>query len=83
MIDEKKIKIEKLASKVFEAEDLTIEIGDVEEYWDEPMGPAPAPKISDLRDWDFRLLNRYKPLYSPLCDMCCFCAYCKCDLTKD
>ncbi len=83
MIDEKKIKIEKLASQVFEAEDLTIEIGDVEEYWDEPMGPTPMPGITDLRDWDFRLLKRYKPLYSPLCDMCCFCAYGKCDLTKD
>lgn len=83
MIEEKKIKIEKLASKMFKAEDLTIEIGDIEEYWDEPMGPTPAPKIPDLRDWDFRLLKRYKPLYSPLCDMCCFCAYGKCDLTKD
>ncbi|MFQ6136919.1 MAG: CO dehydrogenase/acetyl-CoA synthase complex subunit alpha [Candidatus Hydrothermarchaeales archaeon] len=83
MIGEKKIKIDKLESGIFKAEDLIIEVGEIEEYWDEPMGPTPMPGITDLRDWDFRLLRRYEPLYSPLCDMCCFCAYGKCDLTRE
>ena len=47
----------------------------------EPMGPHPMPRIATLRDWDFKLLNRYKPFYAPLCDMCCLCTYGKCDLT--
>jgi len=51
-----------------------------EEEW-EPMGPHPMPGIATLRDWDFKLLNRYKPFYAPFCDMCCLCTYGKCDLT--
>ncbi|MHA1712469.1 MAG: CO dehydrogenase/acetyl-CoA synthase complex subunit alpha [Candidatus Ranarchaeia archaeon] len=51
--------------------------------WEEPMGPTPFPTVSDLRDWDFKLLYRYKPLYMPLCDLCCLCTYGKCDLSRD
>lgn len=47
----------------------------------ESTGPTPSPEIHDLREWDMRLLNRYEPLYSPVCDMCCHCTYGKCDLT--
>lgn len=62
---------------------VQIRIGEVveeEEEW-EPMGPTPIPGIATLRNWDFKLLNRYKPFYAPFCDMCCLCTYGKCDLT--
>jgi len=66
-----------------ELQNVRINIGEIieeEEEW-EPMGPTPMPRIATLRDWDFKLLNRYKPLYAPFCDMCCLCTYGKCDLT--
>lgn len=63
-------------------ENVEIVFGKVEDDWDEPMGPTPKPELVDLRDWDMKLLNRYEPFYSPICDMCCHCAYGKCDLTK-
>jgi anaerobic carbon-monoxide dehydrogenase, CODH/ACS complex subunit alpha len=53
-----------------------------EDTW-EPVGHTPMPEISDLRNWDMRLLKTYKPFYAPFCDMCCFCTYGKCDLTGD
>ncbi len=55
----------------------------LEETWDEPMGPTPFPSISTLREWDFKLLNRYKPFYLPFCDVCCLCTFGKCDLSED
>jgi len=76
-------KIDKLKSKSLKFEDMEIEISDIEDYWEEPMGPTPKPGIADLREWDRKLLDRYEPFYSPVCDMCCHCAYGKCDLTKD
>jgi acetyl-CoA decarbonylase/synthase complex subunit alpha len=48
----------------------------------EPVGPTPMPEISDLRNWDMRLLKTYAPFYAPFCDLCCFCTYGKCDLTE-
>lgn len=48
----------------------------------EPVGPTPMPEISDLRNWDRRLLKTYKPWYAPFCDLCCLCTYGKCDLTE-
>lgn len=74
-------KIKKLKSSSLDFEDLEIEIGDIEEYWEEPMGPTPKPTLADLREWDMKLLEKYEPFYSPICDMCCHCAYGKCDLT--
>jgi acetyl-CoA decarbonylase/synthase complex subunit alpha len=47
----------------------------------EVRGLTPSPEIHDLRDWDKRLLGRYEPVYSPVCDLCCYCTYGKCDLT--
>lgn len=51
-----------------------------EDEW-EPVGPTPMPQMTDLRNWDRRLLETYKPMYAPFCDLCCFCTYGKCDLT--
>jgi acetyl-CoA decarbonylase/synthase complex subunit alpha len=48
----------------------------------EPVGNTPMPEIPDLRSWDMKLLETYKPWYAPFCDLCCFCTYGKCDLTE-
>ena len=53
-----------------------------EDNW-EPVGHTPMPEIPDLRNWDMRLMKTYKPFYAPMCDLCCFCTYGKCDLTGD
>ncbi|MBW6469995.1 MAG: CO dehydrogenase/acetyl-CoA synthase complex subunit alpha [Methanosarcinaceae archaeon] len=45
------------------------------------MGPTPKPGIIGLRDWDYKLLNRYEPVYTPMCDQCCYCTFGTCDLT--
>ncbi len=58
------------------------EIINADDQW-EPVGHTPMPEIPDLRNWDMRLLKTYKPFYAPMCDMCCFCTYGKCDLTGD
>ena len=64
--------------------DLDLTIGKIvteeEAEW-EPMGPTPFPAVETLRSWDHKLLARYKPFYSPFCDMCCLCTMGKCDLT--
>jgi acetyl-CoA decarbonylase/synthase complex subunit alpha len=49
----------------------------------EPVGHTPMPELTDLRNWDMRLLKTYAPFYAPVCDMCCFCTFGKCDLTGD
>ncbi len=58
------------------------EIIRAEDKW-EPVGHTPMPELPDLRNWDMRLLKTYKPFYAPMCDLCCFCTYGKCDLTGD
>ena len=58
------------------------EIIRADDAW-EPVGHTPMPDIPDLRNWDRRLLSTYKPFYAPMCDLCCFCTYGKCDLTGD
>jgi acetyl-CoA decarbonylase/synthase complex subunit alpha len=61
---------------------LEISIGKMlEEKWEEPMGPTPFPSLTALREWDFKLLQRFKPFYLPFCDVCCLCTFGKCDLT--
>lgn len=52
-----------------------------ETEWEE-MGPHPMPHIPTLRPWFFKLMERYKPFYMPICDMCCLCTYGKCNLSK-
>ena len=78
---EEEIKLGKLTLK--DLEGLQIRIGEVVEEGDEweSMGPHPKPGIADLRNWDFKLMDRYKPFYAPYCEMCCFCTFGKCDLT--
>lgn len=53
-----------------------------EDNW-EPVGPTPMPSLTDLRNWDMRLLDTYEPFYAPFCDLCCLCTFGKCDLTED
>lgn len=53
-----------------------------EETW-EAVGTTPMPNVTDLRNWDMRLLKTYEPFYAPFCDLCCLCTYGKCDLTED
>jgi acetyl-CoA decarbonylase/synthase complex subunit alpha len=62
--------------------DKVNEIIRAEDKW-EPVGHTPMPELPDLRNWDMRLMKTYKPFYAPMCDLCCFCTYGKCDLTGD
>jgi acetyl-CoA decarbonylase/synthase complex subunit alpha len=39
------------------------------------MGPTPFPSIATLRDWSFTLFDRYEPVYTPMCDQCCYCTF--------
>ncbi|TRZ68120.1 MAG: CO dehydrogenase/acetyl-CoA synthase complex subunit epsilon [Methanothrix sp.] len=71
---------------VEDMKNVQINIGAVvkeEDEWDQPMGPYPFPSISTLRDWDFKLLQRYRVYYNPICDRCTLCTYGPCDLTGD
>ncbi len=61
--------------------ELMIERLKSDKEWVEPLGPTPFPSITDLRDWDAKVLKRYKPFYLPYCDVCCLCTFGKCDLT--
>lgn len=84
LMDEKRarVKIKELKTTLGLIEDLEVVIGKViEENLMEPEGPSPFPSITDLREWDLKVLQRYKPFYAPFCDMCCFCTFGKCDLT--
>lgn len=78
------VKIKELKTDLALLKDLEISVGRIfEETWKEPLGPTPFPSITDLREWDFKLLKRYKPFYLPFCDVCCLCTFGKCDLTGD
>ncbi|MBN1801837.1 MAG: CO dehydrogenase/acetyl-CoA synthase complex subunit epsilon [Candidatus Lokiarchaeota archaeon] len=66
--------------KGFEFSAGKVSMGDETEW--EPMGPHPKPHIPTLRNWFFKLMERYKPFYMPICDMCCLCTYGKCNLSK-
>lgn len=76
------MKAEELKTNAAVVKNLEVSFGKVfEDTWAEPVGPTPFPSITDLRDWDFKLLQRYKPFYLPFCDVCCLCTFGKCDLT--
>jgi acetyl-CoA decarbonylase/synthase complex subunit alpha len=79
-----KIRIDELSSALGTVKGLEFEVGRIhDDSWDEPMGPTPFPSISTFRNWDRKLLSRYKPFYMPFCDLCCLCTFGKCDLTGD
>jgi acetyl-CoA decarbonylase/synthase complex subunit alpha len=69
-----------MQSKIREAEIKALIRAD--DPW-EPVGPTPMATLTDLRNWDFRLLSTYEPFYAPFCDLCCLCTFGKCDLTED
>jgi acetyl-CoA decarbonylase/synthase complex subunit alpha len=76
------IKIGELKSDLGLIKNLELSVGRiVEEKWVEPVGPTPFPSLTSLREWDMRLLQRYRPFYMPFCDVCCLCTFGKCDLT--
>ena len=76
------VKIDELKTDIGLLKNLELSIGKiVDETWTEPMGPTPFPSLTALREWDLKLLQRYKPFYMPLCDLCCLCTFGKCDLT--
>ncbi|MEM1565480.1 MAG: CO dehydrogenase/acetyl-CoA synthase complex subunit alpha [Candidatus Bathyarchaeia archaeon] len=76
------VRIGELKSDLGLIKNLELSIGRiVEETWAEPMGPTPFPSLTTLREWDVKLLQRYKPFYLPFCDVCCLCTFGKCDLT--
>ncbi len=77
-----RVKIDEMKTNTGLIKNLDISIGKVvDDSWTEPMGPTPMPSLTTLRDWDLKLLNKYKPFYMPDCDLCCLCTYGKCDLT--
>jgi acetyl-CoA decarbonylase/synthase complex subunit alpha len=77
-------KTKELKTDITVMKDVELSIGRIlEETWDEPVGPTPFPSITDLREWDMKLLQRYRPFYLPYCDVCCLCTFGKCDLTGD
>ncbi|MDH5462226.1 MAG: hypothetical protein OEX09_08420, partial [Candidatus Bathyarchaeota archaeon] len=58
------VKVKELKTDVALIKDLELSVGRIfEETWTEPVGPTPFPSITDLREWDFKLLQRYKPMY--------------------
>lgn len=77
-----KVKVGELKTDIGVIKNLELSVGKVvDESWVEPMGPTPFPSMTALREWDMKLLQRYKPFYMPFCDLCCLCTYGKCDLT--
>ncbi len=78
------LKLGELKTDIGVFKDLEISIGRIyEDTWKETIGPTPYLSITDLREWDFKILQRYKPFYMPFCDVCCLCTFGKCDLTGD
>lgn len=78
-----RMKIKELDTPLGKFTGLEIAIGRVvEEDLKEPVGPTPFPSLTDLREWDLKLLKRYQPFYLPFCDVCCLCTFGKCDLSQ-
>ena len=78
------LKIKELKSNLGIMKDLRLSVGKViDDSWEETIGPTPYPSITDLRNWDMKILQKYKPFYMPFCDLCCLCTYGKCDLSNN
>lgn len=79
------LKIKELTTDIGVLKDVEISLGRIyeEKTWTEPLGPNSFPSSIELRDWDHKLLERYKPFYMPFCDLCCLCTMGKCDLTAE
>ncbi|WP_455277601.1 CO dehydrogenase/acetyl-CoA synthase complex subunit alpha [[Eubacterium] cellulosolvens] len=76
------LNIKELNSNFGVMKDLRLSIGGIlEKTKEEEIGPTACPSITDLREWDMKLLQRYKPFYMPFCDLCCLCTFGKCDLS--
>ncbi len=77
------VKIDEMKTSTGLIKNLELSIGKLvdDTKYPEPMGPTPMPSVTALRDWDMKLLNKYKPFYMPDCDSCCLCTFGKCDLT--
>ncbi|MDR0470743.1 MAG: CO dehydrogenase/acetyl-CoA synthase complex subunit alpha [Nitrososphaerota archaeon] len=76
------VKIDEMKTNVGLIKNLELSIGKVvNDNYTEPMGPTPMPSVTALRDWDMKLLTKYKAFYMPDCDSCCLCTFGKCDLT--
>ncbi len=41
-----------------------------------------CPACLELRNWDHRLLQTWKPFYVPVTDKCNLCTYGECDLVE-
>ncbi|MFX0195456.1 MAG: CO dehydrogenase/acetyl-CoA synthase complex subunit alpha [Candidatus Hodarchaeota archaeon] len=75
-------RLDKLETPALKASGLDLTIGTlITKELDEPTGPTLFPQVSDLREWDMKLLERYPMFYAPFCDHCCLCTFGKCDLT--
>ena len=58
------VKIGEMKTSIGHIKNLELYIGKVvDDSWSEPMGPTPMPGLTTLRDWDMKLLNKYKPFY--------------------
>jgi len=78
-----RVKIDELKTRAALIKNLQLSIGNVmEETWEEHVGPTPFPSVTSLREWDMKLLKRYKPYYLPFCELCCLCTFGKCDLSE-
>jgi len=76
------LRVKELKTPSATVKDLQLSFGRlITETWTEPMGPTPFPDVLALRDWDHKLLQRYKPFYMPQSDVCDLCTMGKCDLT--
>lgn len=77
-----RIKLDELETDLVRVKGLELTIGKIIEEWEEKAGPTPMPEMGALREWDLKLLNKYKPFYLPFCDLCCLCTMGKCDLSQ-
>ncbi len=47
----------------------------------EQLGHTPLPDWAELRNWDHRLLQTWRPFYVPIADKCNLCCYGECNLS--